>query len=446
MSKINKILEYGLLSELAYLRLEDEWFKENNKYVNEGIGKYSYDEQGSLKNKENVIQFLNGKDIYGNIKINSKNKPLSKDDTDELTKIKDHRKDAMISLLDKYTIIDFTSDDGYFSSDFQAMLFKNNSTSKYVIAFRGTSSTKDGMVDAAIANIFGAHNYQENEAVAFIEDMKKKYGISDSNLILTGHSLGGILSQTLGVKLKIQAFAYNPLGTSSLIYGGSSFSYNMLVEVLSRFNIIDFSDDWVNENILTISYNDVGNLNGDILSNIATKANGSKHLGMKIDLFGSDVGLGAHGMSGLNELMEEQSEENLVTLADIMEYNDNEKTLFLDAIKQKKIDVLFSRVNAMKALFSVHTTQDIKKIITSSNKLIEKCNHENIDSLRINGRVEDLEDKSTFNHKLYYNFEENILKVKTKDFKEAADLSRLVIKENKNLKKYDVIIEIEGEE
>ena len=142
MSKINKILEYGLLSELAYLRLKDEWFKVNNKYVNEGIGKYSYDEQGSLKNKENVVQFLNGKDIYGNIKINSKNKPLS----------------------------------------------------KYVIAFRGTSNTKDRMVDAAIANIFGAHNYQENEAIDFIEDMQKKHPISDSysNLTLTGHSLGGI--------------------------------------------------------------------------------------------------------------------------------------------------------------------------------------------------------------------------------------------------------------
>ena len=197
--------------------------------------------------------------------------------------------------------------------------------------------------------------------------------------------------------------------------------------------------------MLSIYYNDVGNLNGDILSNIATKLNGSKHLGMKIDIFGEDKGLSAHGMSGLNEILALQKEENLVTIADIRDYNNNEKTLLLDAMKKRKIDVLLTLVKNKKCIFAVQTTQEIKSIIMSNNSLIENLNHKNTDSLRVNGTITELEDKDNFNNKLYYNYEKNVLKVKTKDFKEAADLYRIVIKENAKLKKRDVIIELQGE-
>lgn len=437
-NKINEILDYGLLSELVYLTLESNYFKIelDNIYTNQNIKDY-------LGAKDN--QLIKGlkleadKDFYSEYK-----------DAHDYRDIKPLRVKSMMSLLDRYTIIDFTSDDdGWLGidSDFQAMLLKSKGAGKYIIAFRGTESFTDGLVDAKIANIFGGHNYQENEAVEFVENMKKKYSISDSNLILTGHSLGGILAQSLGAKLKIVAFAYNPLGTSSLVYNVGPAPINLLYELLDKLDIIDVIDEnWVNENILTISYNDVGNLNGDILSNIATKLNGSKHLGMKIDIFGEDKGLSAHGMSGLNEILALQKEENLVTIADIRAYNNNEKTLLLDAMKQRKIDVLLTIVKNKKCLFAVQTTQEIKSIIMSNNSLIENLNHENVDSLRVNGTVTELEDKDNFNNKLYYNYEKNMLKVKTKDFKEAADLSRIVLNENEKLRRKNIKIEIQGEE
>ena len=49
----------------------------------------------------------------------------------------------MIDLLEDYSLVDFTSDDGFMSSDFQSMAFKNNSTKKYIVSFRGTDCIAD---------------------------------------------------------------------------------------------------------------------------------------------------------------------------------------------------------------------------------------------------------------------------------------------------------------
>ena len=59
MKKINEISEYGLLSELAYLKLKNEYFKENNQYVGNYKGRPN--NQGSYRNKLDIINFLNGK-------------------------------------------------------------------------------------------------------------------------------------------------------------------------------------------------------------------------------------------------------------------------------------------------------------------------------------------------------------------------------------------------
>ena len=58
MNKVSEILDYGLLSEMAYLKLEDDRFKENNKYIGVPIGEYRLSEQGSLRKKDDVISFL----------------------------------------------------------------------------------------------------------------------------------------------------------------------------------------------------------------------------------------------------------------------------------------------------------------------------------------------------------------------------------------------------
>lgn len=91
MTSINKITDMGLLAELAYLKLESDQYKIDNpaNYLS-----------------ENIIEFINDYDIG-------------------ITGIKNEgRKDEMIALLQKYEIIDFASDDGFFNSDFQGMLGK----------------------------------------------------------------------------------------------------------------------------------------------------------------------------------------------------------------------------------------------------------------------------------------------------------------------------------
>ncbi|NQY51944.1 MAG: DUF2974 domain-containing protein [Campylobacteraceae bacterium] len=440
MNKINEILEYGLLAELAYLKLENEYFQENNQYV--GNYKGRPDNQGSYGNKINIKNFIKGEHVLDE---DNEAIPLVEEERYKLTDIKFNSINVILSLLNRYSIIDFENAGDYTGSGFQAMLLQKDGTEEYVIAFRGTAGIKDLMVDAAmIVN----KNPQNKDALEFTKRMLKEHTIKKEDLTLTGHSLGGIHVQTVGTIKRIRGFAYNPLGSSKLLVDikVSSFYLNMLMNTIVSNKLEKYVDeDWLNDNMLSISYNDVGNLNGDILSNIATKLNGSKHLGMKIDIFGEDKGLSAHGMSGLNEILALQKEENLVTIADIRDYNNNEKTLLLDAMKKRKIDVLLTLVKNKKCIFAVQTTQEIKSIIMSNNSLIENLNHKNTDSLRVNGTITELEDKDNFNNKLYYNYEKNVLKVKTKDFKEAANLSRIVIKENGKLKKRDVIIELQGE-
>lgn len=434
MNKINEILLYGQLAELAYLKLEDKLFKENNEYITD-IKRAPF----SLKKKSDIISFIYGKrmnEITGNYTL------ISEDDRYEQTNIKEDRKDIAVMLLDKFQIIDFTSDEGFFSSGFQAILLQNISTKKYIIAFRGTSNWKDGLVDGALANIFGSHNFQENEAIEFIEDMIKEHGISKDNLSFTGHSLGGILAQGLGVKLKIKAFAFNPLGTSTLVYDTGSLQINMLIETLESFDIINIDESWVNENILTISYNDVDGLNGDVLSNIVTKLNSSRHLGMKIDIFGKNVdAFVGHSIITLNKLLEKQNEHELTTIADIKEYNKKQKTLFF----KLEMDIMAALNVDNKTTIFIQTPQMIKPILEPSTKeLITALNHENINYFTINSKNTRVEDKDNFDKKLYYSYEKNRLKLKTEDFKEAVSIVSLISKENQKLKKHDIILELQG--
>jgi len=437
MNKINEILDYGLLSEFAYLKLENNIFKENNTFLGyyKGIPK----NQISYRNKNNLINYIKGILINKNGEIIT----LEEDERYKQTDIKPYRIEAMINLLNRYKIIDFTSDDGYFSSDFQAMLLQNISTKEYVIAFRGTSSVKDGFVDVALANILGSHNYQENEAKDFIEDMIIKHNISKSNLTLCGHSLGGILAQTWGVKKKIKTYAYNPLGTSTLVYDSGSFRVNMIIELLDRLGIIDFDDEWINQNILTISYNDIGSLNGDILSNLATKLNNSRHLGMKIDFFGKDVDIGdGHSIISLNKLLEKQSKQNITTIEDLKNYNKRQKTMFFD-IMIHDISIMGMFLQDNKLTINIQINSNIEDMISS--KLAKNLTSKNIDIFRINSKITEQEDKDNFFNKLSYFPNNNKLKVKVKDFKDSNKLIIPFLDVNKELKKHRVITVLQGE-
>ncbi|NQY21498.1 MAG: hypothetical protein HRT40_09340 [Campylobacteraceae bacterium] len=127
-NKINEILDYGLLSEFAYLTLESKYYKVKlkNIYTNENIIKY-------LKVDNDEI-----KEIDKEYFIDNPDK-----DAHDYRDIKSSRLSVMIDLLEDYSLVDFTSDDGFMSSDFQSMAFKNNSTKKNIVSFRGTDCIAD---------------------------------------------------------------------------------------------------------------------------------------------------------------------------------------------------------------------------------------------------------------------------------------------------------------
>ena len=103
MNVTQNTVDYGLLSELAYLRLESDWFS------------------------------TNGKD-------NKTFKDLKEFNNKETTGIDANRKQEIINLLSKYEILDFkdTNEIGGTQSGMQAMFVREISTGKKILLFRGT--------------------------------------------------------------------------------------------------------------------------------------------------------------------------------------------------------------------------------------------------------------------------------------------------------------------
>ena len=207
-----------------------------------------------------------------------------------------------------YKVIDYANT----TNDFQALLLKNES-GKFVMAFRGTEldSILDWLNDVSIglANI----NEQYNDAKEFLEKAMKDYGVTIDNLTLTGHSLGGILTQQVGATYGIKGYAFNPYGTDRLLSLPSSLSTgiasNILLEkVMSAVGLTKANAQWAYEHIYNISYQDEGALNGDILSNFATELS-SNHLGHFIPILGENVGFGkGHYMETLNKAISQDNE------------------------------------------------------------------------------------------------------------------------------------------
>ena len=246
------ITEFGLLAEMAYLNLQDNIGSKINKFVNK----------------------------------NGAKRTLSK----------------------KYKIVDYVST----ASDFQALLLQDKS-GKFVMAFRGTEqhSISDWLNDVSIG--FKNINEQYNDAKEFLEKAIKDYGVTIDNLTLTGHSLGGILTQQVGATYGIKGYAFNPYGTDRLLslpqspFDGivKNSLYGLLTslveKVMSAVGLTKANAQWAYEHIYNISYQDEGLLNGDILSNFATELS-SNHLGHFIPILGKNVGFGeGHYMETLNK-------------------------------------------------------------------------------------------------------------------------------------------------
>ncbi len=207
-------------------------------------------------------------------------------------------------LNNSYVIKDLIDTD----SGMQALLLESGG--QYVIAFRGTAGWADAVVDGIIGldNI----NQQYNDAVAFVNEALDRPEINESNLILTGHSLGGILTQQVGATLHLEGYAYNPYGVDRLLSMKPNDSSDALLAV-ALYNIMKLSGlgapeaAWAKDHILNVSYSDFGLLNGDILSNLATELT-SGHLGAYIRIYGEDIGLDGHSMIVLNKAIAHYNE------------------------------------------------------------------------------------------------------------------------------------------
>lgn len=159
---------------------------------------------------------------------------------------------------------------------FQALLLKSGT--QYVIAFRGTDSLLDGIIDITALPLCN-YNPQYASAVEFVNNALAMPGIDKSNLTLTGHSLGGILTQQVGASLSIKGYAYNPWGADVLTKYPPNGTLNIVARVLEAVGVYTSSAEaFAKDNIANISYQDGGNLNGDFLSNLATGLI-SQHLG-----------------------------------------------------------------------------------------------------------------------------------------------------------------------
>ena len=189
---------------------------------------------------------------------------------------------------DKYKIIDISKDS---LTGFYAVLFQNTQTDEFTISFRGTNDLFD------ISSWYGEKTPQYYDAVKFVADTLERNNINKSNLTFTGHSLGGILTAQLSVEFSVKGYAYNPFGANLLGYD----DYKKYADIIKK---------WSDNNIYTISYQDEGILNGDILSNLLTNLAGS-HIGNFIPILGKDKGfnaIGGHSITTLNDAIKEYNE------------------------------------------------------------------------------------------------------------------------------------------
>lgn len=194
---------------------------------------------------------------------------------------------------EQYKIIDHTDNYTWTTLGFEALLLEKTDAqgnSTYVVAFRGTepASWLDWFNDIEVG--ISDFSTQYLAALKFVNNALARDDISKDNLVLTGHSLGGMLVQQVGATLGMDGYAFNPYGMDRMMQ--ALFSDKSLVDValykmMQSVGLTSTEAAWAKDHILNVSYNDFGLLNGDILSNALTKYT-SGFVGSYLPIYGAD--------------------------------------------------------------------------------------------------------------------------------------------------------------
>lgn len=117
-----------------------------------------------------------------------------------------------MSLPEGYEMIGYVpnSNDG-----FSAYVVKKGDD--VVIVFRGTDSRRDGFEDVKMVNPFKLHTEQFNDGQRLYDTIKNSEKFKNCRIILTGHSLGGSISQLIGSLNDVDTVTFNPHAIGDVI-------------------------------------------------------------------------------------------------------------------------------------------------------------------------------------------------------------------------------------
>lgn len=131
---------------------------------------------------------------------------------------------------------------------FYAVVYKKTppveGEARYAVSFRGTQNLPDILDDFNIA--MRQLPRQFTQAVGFVNDICAQFGIEQSQMALTGHSLGGYLARTAGTVLDVhKVWAFNSPGPTQetrreldRLIPSTHLPSDKLVQIRSKFDII----------------------------------------------------------------------------------------------------------------------------------------------------------------------------------------------------------------